>query len=667
MYPSGVMRKRVCEASGCGTYLPSGAAGNRRYCSDRCRDREAKRRYRSRQTVAVVGVTSRPNNQNSDALDFLRQNPQAYEAVISGRISQHKLAEAMGVSRPTLTDALGRLSLERLHAVQREDWTLDPEMAYLIGADLGDPPPGGVDLDAWLTEMVERFALWRDRFFTTSKGPFLTRDFAKAWIRSVLAALVGGGRQLILSPPRHGKSELMVHFAVWLIIRDPNIRIIWIGGNSDISGDMVAAVKVQLEDNDELRAAYLAPGTDWVPPWRKAKAWGSTKFTVNTRTINSKAPTMVAVGRAGKILSRDVDLIVCDDIEDFDSTLVESQRAQTRHWWFNTVESRKEEHTAWVTIGSRQHPDDLYSYLLDDDEWQVIVDSAHADECGSDPTDENAHWDCMLFPELRSYRWLQGKRRSAEAQGLLSNYEMVYLNIARPQGMIVFDRDIIEMAYNPERGIGIPLVTDEFDNPRSLRLVAGLDPSATGYQAAFLWAYDIVDNGLYMVDIDNRQGGGIGPAFELMVRWWETYGLSHWVIEENGFQRAIRQDARIREWATAKGVYLEGHQTQGGNKNDPLFGVGAMANLYAAQMVDLPYGTEDARTKTSLYTRQMLMFVDQAEKLRRQNRKSDVLMASWFPQKVIRRWQKETQAAMSTDYDPSYAGFESTEWGEVPW
>ena len=73
---------------------------------------------------------------------------------------------------------------------------------------------------------------------------------------------------------------------------------------------------------------------------------------------------MVAVGKGGKILSRDCDLIIADDIEDHSTTIQPSAREQTRQWWTTTLSSRKEEHTAIVVIGSRQHPEDLYNFCL---------------------------------------------------------------------------------------------------------------------------------------------------------------------------------------------------------------------------------------------------------------------------------------------------------------
>ncbi|TNF82091.1 MAG: hypothetical protein EP299_01855, partial [Acidobacteria bacterium] len=410
---------------------------------------------------------------SGDAYEALANNPTLVDKLLSGAISQSALADVLEVSPSAVSKALAAVTLSAADQQAAANWLMEPEVTAMLALDALDAPCrcDCEDLDGWLDLMVEAFTAFRTRFFHTQTGLYYTEDFHKEWIRAVLKAMVLGGRQLILSPPRHGKSELLVHFCVWLICRNPNIRIMWIGGNSDIAGDMVSAVKTELEENEELRQAILMPGTDFRPAWRASKAWGSSKFVVATRTRNLKAPTMVAIGRAGKILSRDVDLIVCDDLEDYDSTANDTTRGQTRHWFFNTVESRKEEHTAWVTIGSRQHPDDLYEYLLDDEVWDTIVNAAHNELCGKPPYDLEAHHACMLFPNLRSYRWLMGKRSSAENMGLLANYEMVYLNTPRPEGLVVFRAESIRDSFNPGRVLGT-----QVGLPDTYRLVAGLDP-----------------------------------------------------------------------------------------------------------------------------------------------------------------------------------------------
>ena len=69
--------------------------------------------------------------------------------------------------------------------------------------------------------------------------------------------------------------------------------------------------------------------------------------------------------------------------------------------------------------------------------------------------------------------------------------------------------------------------------PAGTRLIAGLDPASTGYQAAFLWAYGVEEGKLYMVDLENSKGGGIPQATKTIKSWYAKYGLAHWIIEEN--------------------------------------------------------------------------------------------------------------------------------------
>jgi hypothetical protein len=84
------------------------------------------------------------------------------------------------------------------------------------------------------------------------------------------------------------------------------------------------------------------------------------------------------------------------------------------------------------------------------------------------------------------------------------------------------------------------------------------------------------------------------------------YNVSHWVIEENGFQKAIRQDKSIREFASGHAIFLEGHETYK-NKFDPIYGVTAMRPMFE-QKISLPYLSFEAQEKVNLYTSQLVYF-----------------------------------------------------------
>jgi len=629
-----MVEKKLCYAGGCHRPLPPKA---KKYCSKRCYNRINMQKKRARK--AGVEWT-----QEDDVLEIPSQktNVQSRRGKVYNDIVESGLAAEIHNKKNTITavaDILGTTvgAVSMAYSAYVEDMKTD------------------LDKKTWSIPQVaektlEDFDYFRDRYFQTEQGiPYETPDFHKKWIASIMDAIENGTQHMILSPPRHGKTDLLIHFAVWLICKNPNIRILWVGGNEEIAKNAISSVLDQLESNELLIEEICGPGAKFKPTSRTGKAWSQSGFTVGTRTVTGiKSPTMVGLGRGGKILSRDCDIIIADDIEDHTSTMQPASRENTRSWWTTTLSSRKEEHTAMVVIGSRQHYDDLYSHLLDNESWSTTVEQAHDIECTL-PEDVDDHSKCMLWSSKRTHKWLMDRKRAAETTGGRAIYEMVYLNVAMPEGLSLFDRVEIESCRDQGRDIG--------QVPPGTRLIAGLDPASTGYQAAFLWAYNPETNIMHMVDMNNHLGGGIPEALKIIKEWWMKYNLAHWVIEENGFQKAIRQDPSIKDFASGHGIFLEGHETYK-NKFDPMFGVTAMRPLFADKLISLPYLGFEAQEKVNLYTSQLVYFSSAKNKSKSIGTKTDIVMASWFPMKSIRRMQKERYAAMGYDYNPSFSGYE---------
>jgi hypothetical protein len=629
------MANKFCYAAGCHRPLPKGRT---KYCSDRCYNRITMQKKRAKKK----GIEW---TQEDDTLVIPSQkkNLQARRGKVYTDIVESGLAEEILKGKNTVSD-VAKILKTSVAAVS---------MAY--NAYIEDKE-NELAQDNWAIPQVAEKSLqdfrdFRDRYFQTEKGePYETPEFHIKWINSILEAIEHGEQQMILSPPRHGKTDLLIHFCVWMICTNPNIRILWVGGNEEIAKNAIGSVLDQLESNELLIEEICGPGPKFKPNTRTGKSWSQNGFTVGTRTVTGiKSPTMVGIGRGGKILSRDCDLIIADDIEDHTSTMQPASRENTRSWWTTTLSSRKEEHTAMVVIGSRQHYDDLYSHLLENQSWKTIVEEAHDTACTLPDWNEEEHLDCMLWTGKRTYKWLMDRKRAAETTGGRAIYEMVYLNVAMPDGLALFDRVEIEECRDQKRDIG--------HIPQGTRLIAGLDPASTGYQAAFLWAYDAVSNKLHMVDMNNNLGGGIPQALEIIKDWYGQYNLSHWVIEENGFQKAIRQDKSIRDFASRHGIFLEGHETYK-NKFDPMYGVTAMRPMFQEQNISLPYLSFEAQEKVNLYTSQLVYFSSAKNKSKSVGTKTDIVMASWFPMRAIRRMQKERFAELGYEYNPSFEGYE---------
>ena len=598
-----------------------------KYCSTKCRRRVAYLKDLGKKNKEVSKVAK---GEHTSRGALYPEFVQTYAPQIEKQnLSHQKVADAMQTSRGTVSKMYAAYTEDKENFEALGTWAVSKETI----------------------KSLEDFKDFRNRYFETETGElYETADFHESWINSIMDAIKNGGQQMILSPPRHGKTDLLTHFAVWQICKNPNIRIMWVGGNEDIAKNSVSAVMDQLENNELLIEELCGPGPTFKPKTKSSKSWSQNGFTVGTRTVTGiKSPTMVGLGRGGKILSRDCDIIIADDIEDHSSTMQPASRENTRNWWTTTLSSRKEEHTAMIVIGSRQHYDDLYSHLVDNESWSTTVEQAHDVACTLPDWDNDVHKKCMLWSEKRTYKWLMGRKSAAETTGGRAIYEMVYLNVAMPDGLSLFSSEEIEYCRDQTRDIG--------QVPANVRLIAGLDPASTGYQAAFLWGYNQEDDTLFMIDMENSLGGGIPQALEIIKKWFQEYNLAHWVIEENGFQRAIRQDKSIREFAAKHGVFLEGTQTYG-NKHDPVYGVTAMRPLFANKLINLPYRSFEAQEKVNLYRSQLVYFSSAQNKSRSVGTKSDIVMASWFPMKTIRRLQKEKLATMGMDYSPSFTGYE---------
>jgi hypothetical protein len=474
---------------------------------------------------------------------------------------------------------------------------------------------------------------------------------------------------MILSPPRHGKTELLSHLVVWLIARFPNIRIIWIGPNDEVAQDIVGqSILEHFEDNPILEELFCPPGESFKPKGR-GRSWTKTGFTVATRTVfGIKSPSAKFLGRGGTLVSRDADVIICDDIEQDKTVWQPGTREKTRNWASTSLFSRKTKKTAIAFIGSRQHPDDLWQHFLDTPGFETIVEVAHDPNCETpqnDPDLYTEHESCMLWPEVNDFAWLKEMEVVNEELGGADTFAMVYLNRVTGLGLSVFEAaDVAACKSVRYRLEQIPTpIREGSEEPGGIRLIAGLDPSGAGYQAAVCWAVQVVPElHMWLYAVENQEGGGIAQARKTMEGWAEK-GIKHWVVEENLYQHGIGKDEGVIALRQQHGITLEPTWT-GENKWDPYIGVSTLNPLFVNKQITLPYGNPDSVVASDVFQRQLVNFSNAPRNRNTKGGyKSDLVMAAWFPMQVIRRWKSEFNAEMGVDTG-SYAGFA---FDDVPW
>jgi len=629
----------------------------------------------------MLGVGEDTTERKGDAYQALLGRRDLVELLRRGEIQLSYVAHLLGFTTSAVSRAYQAVLTTMKFEVLKEGWKPRWQVQAMLPAwklqrlrELGPEGQGTDEFEKLADDLTRAYAAFSKFYFNLEGRRPLIKPFHLVWIRSIIVAYAVGGKQNIQSPPRHGKSEMLVRFAVWLIVMFPNIRIMWVAANSDVAKLMLGSVKDHLANNEELIQDVLPPGDKFQPEKSSGRPWSAKEIKVAQQThVGQKSSTMLALGRTTKILSRDVDLLIVDDLEDFDSTREPSQREYSRNK-FAEIGTRKEERTGWVNIGSRQHPDDIYSKLMtlggynghddgtDPLSWSTIVNSAHDDECELDP-DEWADHDengCVLFPEVRSYRWLMEKKLEMEALGIPGAYEMRYLNRPIPETGIVFDvKAIRDMCLDKNRGIGLGVPADKTD-PTSVaselplgRLVAGLDPSARGTQAAFLWHYR--DQKMSMVDLEAQKAGGFQGAHRIMEEWHHAYGLTDWFYEDNSQQIEFFNDPRTKELALRLGLNIR-HHTTGKNKQDPELGISSMAPWYHQGRISLPYGTAEARMKVNMLLRQLELWT--TDGISNKKALTDIKMASWFPFPTIVKWgNRDRSVSLNIASGSSYPGY----------
>ncbi len=140
----------------------------------------------------------------------------------------------------------------------------------------------------------------------------IARWLANRWIE--------GDRELLLMAFRNsGKSTIVGLFAAWLLLQNPNARILTLAAEFALAKKMVRNVKRIIERH---------PCTQHLKP-RRADQWASDQFTVN-RSSELRDPSMLAKGISANVTGLRADVVICDDVEVPNTCDTAAKRADLR-------------------------------------------------------------------------------------------------------------------------------------------------------------------------------------------------------------------------------------------------------------------------------------------------------------------------------------------------
>lgn len=228
------------------------------------------------------------------------------------------------------------------------------------------------------------------------------------------------GRLIVSMPPRHGKSELISHWAlVWLMQLRPSSRILFASYEASFAQEWGRQVRNTIEAHADKLGVHIAGDSSAQARWRTTEGGG-----------------MWTAGPGGSMTGRGADLLVIDDPhKNYAEAHSKTVREEIWNWYMSTARTRLQTGGSIIIVQTRWHEDDLTGKLLAEadiagEQWEVVNMPAVAEghevwELGNGETWTREEGD-PLWPEQYDEEALD------DVKGAISSYLWAGLYQQRP-------------------------------------------------------------------------------------------------------------------------------------------------------------------------------------------------------------------------------------------
>lgn len=412
-------------------------------------------------------------------------------------------------------------------------------------------------------------------------------------------------RVLIWAHVESGKTQqLSVARTLWELGKNPNLRVVIVSNTVKQAEKVSKAIGHYITESEELKQVF----PDLKP--NPGGPWTQTAITVK-RSTRAKDPSVQACGIHGSILGARIDLLVLDDILDYENTRTAHLRNDTKQWVYSTLFGRLTADARVICVGNAWHQEDLLHYFAQSKGWFAK----------SYPVcDENNQTN---WPEQWPNKRIEQQRIDL---GPLE-FSRQMLNEARSNDTARFKKEWIEACLR--RGEGRNPV-EGYTAPEGTRVYTGVDLAVgktKNHDMTVLFTVARHASGDYEV---LECLAGRWTADEIIVRVVSAHHRfrSDVIVENVSSQDLLLQIIR-RDHPE---LPVRPFTTTARRKADPKYGIEAMAiDLSNAKWI-IPSGhqNEELSPEIKEWTDEMLFYDPSAHT-------GDRLMASWFAWEVARK------------------------------
>lgn len=406
-------------------------------------------------------------------------------------------------------------------------------------------------------------------------------------------------RLVIWSHVESGKTtQMAVGRALYEIGKDSAIRVAIVSNTYGQAEKILHSISQYVEKSDDLHTVF--------PKLQKGEPWTNTQLFVR-RPVFSKDPTVQACGVHGNIVGARIDLLILDDVLDYENCRTPKARQDLWDWYHATLAGRLTKGARVIVIGTAYHPEDFLHRLA-----------------------KTPGWSAYRYPVLDEHgesRWpdVWPKDRIEKKRLELGPVEFArqMLCIARDDSEARFKREWIDVAL--KKGEGRNLAFQLHIVPFNCRTFTGVDLAVQKHSASdFTVMLTIIvhptgERELLSVE----RGKWSGPEIVNRIHDVHRRYQSIVIVENNSAQDYIVQFARELGNVPIKPF------TTGKNKASPEFGVESIAAEMAMGKWIIPnIGGRVDPTLDPLMNE--MLYYDPAAHT------GDCLMAMWFAREGMR-------------------------------
>lgn len=155
-------------------------------------------------------------------------------------------------------------------------------------------------------------------------------------------------------------SSISIGRSLYELGRNRNLRILIVSNTGGQAVKIVRSIANYIEISPEFHRVF--------PNCRPDEPWTHSGLTVH-RDYIAKDPSIAATGVHGAVLGARIDLLILDDILDYENTRTPEQREDLARWYRATLAGRLTENARVIAVGTAWHPEDLMHMLAKTRLW----------------------------------------------------------------------------------------------------------------------------------------------------------------------------------------------------------------------------------------------------------------------------------------------------------